>query len=239
MLNLHSAEHYWEFSSANPTALVASLKPLLDSFTARGREATAYRQDCDSSIDHNALSLHAEINPGRAIRIYAKTNRRIRIEVIHKLSGEQAFRLEDGGHTSTNWERLPEMLEDLAEDAAELVNRMLEHFRAQSRVTPSHITAYQLLLEIAKHARSLSIAETIVQILVETNAIAAKGNGERMQRALQRLSAAGVLEYKKRAENYVVTAPRLYALQMLQQQTNFSLLTVRERRRSIPRRSND
>lgn len=233
-LNLHSAEHYWEFASANPTALVTSLKPLLDSFTARAREATCYRQDCDPSIDHNALSLRAEINPGRSIRIYAKTNRRVRIEVIHKLSGKDGFRLDDGGHTSTNWERLPEMLEFLAGDAAALVNQMFEHFRGQNNVTPSHITGYQLLLEIAKHARSLPIAETIAQILVTTNAVAAEGNGEHMQRALQRLGAAGVLEYKRRARNYVVTAPRRHALQTLQQEANFSLLTARTRRRAIP-----
>lgn len=234
-LNLHSAEHFWEFVSANPTALVATLKPLLDSFTAKDREATAYRQDCDPSIDHNALSLRAEINPGRAIRIYAKTNRRVRIEVIHTLSGENGFRLEEGGHTSTNWGDLPGMLELLAEDAAELVNRMFEHFHRQSNVTPSHITAYQLLLEIAKYARSLPVAETIAQVLVGTNAIAAQGNGERVQKALQRLSGAGILEYKRRARNYVVTASRLHALQTLQQEANFSLLTARTRRRTVPR----
>ena len=159
----------------------------------------------------------------------------MRIEVIHTLSGEDGFRLEDGGHTSKNWDYLPRMLELLVADAAELVNRMFEHFRGQSNVTPSHITAYQLLLEIAKHARSLPVAETIAQVLVGTNAIAAQGNGERVQRALQRLSEAGVLEYKRRARNYVVTAPRHQALQTLQQEANFPLLTTRVRRRTIPR----
>jgi len=232
-INLHESETYWEFSSDNPTALVANIKPLLDSFTARHREATVYRQDCDPSISHNALSLSAEINPGRFIRIYAKTNRRVRVEVIHKFGGVRGYAIA-GGHTTDQWSHLPQMLECLAENAAELVNRMFAHFRNQRSLASSHIPSYQFLLELCHHSRDLPTATTIATLLVHNGSIAAGGAGERMQRALQRLSGAGVLEYGPQTRVYTVTAPRRNALRMLQENGNFPLLTCRIRTRANP-----
>lgn len=193
-LNLQTAETYWEFGSANPTALVATLRSLLSSFTAHERTVSERRQMLDTSIDGNALTLTAEINPGRSVRIYAKTNRRVRIEVIHKLGGRYGYALA-GGHTATAWGALAPMLDDLAEDAAALVNRMFSHFRDQSEVTPSHITAFAFLLEIVHHSRSIDTATTMLSLLVFNGAIAAEGTGTQMQRALHRLSNEGVLEY--------------------------------------------
>ncbi len=231
-LNLHSAETYWEFASENPTALVASLRKLLNSFTKRRREANLFRQDCDSKIDHNSLSLRAEINPGRDIQIYAKTNRRVRIEVVHTFTGgeSEGHRLE-GGHTANSWDRLPMMIESLAKDAAELVNRLFEHFRNQSGIIPAHIPAYQLLYEIGQYSCDLGVGRLIASLLVHNQCHAAGGGGKKMQGALQRLSGAGVLEHDAKTGNYTVSAPYRHALRRLQENGNFSLLTFRERRR--------
>ncbi|MDR3405702.1 MAG: hypothetical protein P4L99_24675 [Chthoniobacter sp.] len=229
-LNLQLAESYWEFSSENPTALVANLVPLFQSFSSRNRETSHFRQDFDSSIDHNALSLFAEVNPGRALRIYAKTNRRIRIEVIHSFGGRFGYQF-PGGHTLEAWSALPRLLNDLAEDAAELVNRLFLHFRGQSEVTPSHISSYQLLLEICREARDLPTATHIASILIHVGPVAAEGNGTRVQRALQRLAQANVIEYNRQASNYTVTAPRRHALEMLRRNGNFSFLVARRRTR--------
>lgn len=221
------AEVYWEFTSDNPTALVATLQPLLNTFTARHRESEHFRQDCDPGIEHNALSLRAEISRGRSIRIYAKTTRRIRIEVIYRLSGEN-FTLE-GGHTANSWTRLPAMLSRLSEDAAELVNRLFAHFRERSAIIPSHISAYHLLLELARYSRDIPTALTITSLLVHNGCIAAGGMDERMQRAVHRLSNAGVLRYSPHAENYLVAPSRAHALQQLRSNGSFPLLHARRR----------
>ncbi len=230
-LVLHSSETYWEFFSENPTALVASIKPLLDSFTARHREATSYRQDCDPSIDHNALSLYAEINPGRAIRIYAKTNRRVRIEVLHRFGGEGGYRI-DGGHTADEWRVLPEMLEQLAQDSAELINRMFVHFRSLNDVASVQIAPYDFLMEITHHARDLSIAQAIAAELIHNGNLAAGGAGSKMQKALHRLSDAGILKHNQKTGIYVVSATRSDTLKTLREKVSFTLLTTRIRRRN-------
>lgn len=229
-LNLQVAESYWEFSSENPTALVTSLVPLFQSFSARYRETSHFRQDFDSSIDRNALSLYAEINSGRAIRIYAKTNRRIRVEVIHNFGGRFGYQIE-GGHTLEAWSALPDLLRDLAEDAATLVNRLFEYFRQRNEIAVSHVTPYELLLEILHGSRDLPTAITITTLLVGVGSIAAEGNETRVQRALQRLSQAGVIEYDRQASNYTVTALHRYALETLRRNGNCSPLVARRRTR--------
>jgi len=227
--NLHMVEHYWEFASENPIVLVASLQPLLRSFSIRCCEATGFPvQDPVSGATYNSLSLKAKAGRGRRISIYSKTNQRIRIEVIHYFHRNNRF-VVGGGHTGL-WSELPEKLEQLAEDAAELVNRMFECFRNQSDVTPSHIPAYQLLLEIARHARHFPTAITIASALIHLDRVAVEGASPNMQRALRNLKGANILEYQSGA--YVVTAPRRHALQTLSEHGNFSVLIARVRRKT-------
>ena len=147
----------------------------------------------------------------------------MRIEVIHKLGGRNGYK-GAGKHTSQSVPALLTILRRLAEDAAELVNRMLFHFSQQSDVTPSHISAYELLMEICRHSRDFPTALTISSLLIHNGPIAAAGADEKMHRALQRLSGAGVIEHNPQTGIYVVTAARRHALQMLRQHCNFSLL---------------
>lgn len=231
-LNLRSAETYWEFLAENPTGLVSSIKRFFDTFTANERHTNSFQ--CNSSLDGNALSLQAEINPGRTIRIYAKTNRRLRIEVIHSFSGERCYSME-GGHTAALWSRLPQKLEWLAGDAAELVNRFLAHCRGRSAGVSTSIPAYQFLMEICQQSRrNFEIATTIAHLLINNETVSSEGCGEQMQRTLQRLSEAGVLEYSAQRKNYVVTAPRQAALAMLQEhgKRGFNFLMARVRTRA-------
>lgn len=230
-LCLHLVETYWEFASDNPTILVLSLKPLLQAFSRRYREARVYPHELTESLDHNALLLTAQITAGKELRIYAKTNKRVRIEVIHTMGGRDGFRLRRG-HTAGDWERFPEMLHALAEDAATLVNRAFEFFETQNNVAPSHIPAFQLLLEICEHCRDMPTAITIASLLVANNTIAAGQTNEAMRGSLHALSAAGILEHTgEQSQTYVVSESRRHALRTLQQHDNFTLLTARVRRR--------
>jgi len=227
--NLHSAETYWEFLSENPTAVVESLKPLVQSFTSRASSATPFELPPHSGLDGNSLSIRAEIRKGLWVRIYAKTNRRIRFEICHTL-GVGGFSLR-GGHVGDHWEEIPVLLERLAENAAIEVNRLFSHFSEQSEAPVSHITAYHLLLKIASSSEAMDVALTICSALVHTSRISARGNPERLQTALTKLKQEGVLVLNVQRKTYTVAAPYRHALDMLTQHGNYSLLAPDRHRR--------
>jgi hypothetical protein len=215
--SLFVVETYWDFSCDNPVRAVADLeKPFLSLFA---RERGVRFPKVDKKIDHNMLYLVGELANGVELRIYAKTNRRIRVEVIHSF-GRDRFEL-PGGHTTRKWDTVCEMIEKLAEDAARRVNEAFEHFAAQTRIIPSTISADQLLLKLGAAAGDLG--ETIKDFLVQCGAIAAGKNPPDLVNALRCLCEKGVLEYRRNAGgagNYVPTEQYRSALK--EQRQRFS-----------------
>ena len=215
-------ETYWEFASDDPIKDVLNLhKPFL-SITA-GLRTIRFHPNVDLTVERNCVTLTADVAPGIQLRIYAKTNARVRVEVVHTL-GRNKHQLA-GGHTTESWDQLPQMIETLAERAALTVNWAFEHFRNQTFVVPSTITADDLLLQIGVHSRDGSTAKMIKDALVHFDGIAAAGNSDAVARALQRLSKTALLEYRPNAGqggNYVATAPYRAGLQQLRQREGLS-----------------
>ena len=80
-VTLLELETYWEFASDNPPDAVAKLQPSLFSVIAGGRCAR-FRPNLRLQANNNALSLSADVSPGEQLRVYAKNNTRVRIEVV-------------------------------------------------------------------------------------------------------------------------------------------------------------
>lgn len=236
-IKLGEVETYWEFAAENSTGLVSTLEPLLKSFSRRERTTRQFSQDLDRSIDRNALSISVEVNPGRKIRIYAKTNRRVRIEVIHKLTGWNHYKIE-GGRNARDSEELLGILSRLAQNAAELVNRMFQHLRLQSTIDIAQLSALELVTEICRHSRSTSTAFLILSLLLSHNSITPIGMDKKTRRALQRLSGGNVLTFNSSNGNYTLTAKRRDALQRIKATGGITFLAARERARANPETGN-
>ena len=219
-VTLLAAEIYWEFTSENPLEAVAKLKqPFLSLVT--GNRRVRFHPTRDINADVNALSLSAHLGSGEQLRVYAKNNKRIRTEVAFTLK-RNGYKLE-GGHTSEEWYDLTTMLEKLAVQAARRVNWAFAHFRNQTQVIPSSISADDFLQEIGVCSRDLATAKTIKQFLVQFSSIAAGGTTERIARSCQCLGRNGVLEYRADAGqggNYIVTERYRGALQEIQRREN-------------------
>lgn len=219
---LLTVETYWEFASNDPIRDVLNLRKQFLSLTA-GLRTIRFHPKVDETVERNCVTLIADVGPGKQLRIYAKTNARVRVEVVHTL-GRNKHQLA-GGYTTESWDQLPQMIETLGEHAALTVNWAFEHFRNQMHVLPSTITADDLLLQIGVHSRDPSTAKMIKDALVHFDGIAAAGNSDRVARALQRLSKADLLEYRPDAGqggNYVIAAPYRAALEELRQREGLS-----------------
>lgn len=228
-LNLNSVETYWEFSSDNPLAVVASLQPLMLSMSRRIRETRIYPHDLRELWDRNSLSLQIEIAAGVQLRIYAKTNRRIRFEVIHKL-GQDHYRLE-GGRTRNNWNALNDMIFSLRENAADIVNAALCHFRSERQIPASPISAFELLLEIVTYVKHAPTARLIATLLYLENSISASKVSKNVRDALGVLTSARILVSDRSKGVYRINPSRRQALAMLRLQAPIGALEARDRSR--------
>lgn len=144
-------ETYWEFVCKNPVATVRNLiEPLTD--FAKTIHVTSLRE----SREGNCHSLSLEIKAGTYLRIYAKTDMRLRFEVAHNLRKNPRLleRKPAGGSKMTqarkvsSIEELTALLEILRKDAAKIVTKALDYVNRKFRAEPSGLDQLGLIIKI-------------------------------------------------------------------------------------------
>jgi hypothetical protein len=134
-VNLYEAETYWEFAADDPTALVRNLEaPLFE--WAHKPQTRRFAQSTGSltrDFENNSRQLIVQVQSGVRLRVYAKTSRRVRFEVIHDLR-QNARPI--GRHTSEDFSALFRWLDALRHDAAVALNLVFEHIERRSVLPP-------------------------------------------------------------------------------------------------------
>lgn len=239
-------ETYWEWLSEDPLRLVHDLGPLVRSFARRPSRERTY--NCEQmELEQDMAILSFEYSPGETVKIYAKTNHRIRIEVCHRFNGRtRRFQFpsqpSEGGrvprsrqHTFDSHEGVLTLMERLRERSAFVVNELLAHFEAHGSIPESHFSAYHLIATITHHlalptrARPGQVANTnaaraIISMLVNNGSLAPGGEQPSVREGIQRLARFNVLQRNSRGR-YVVAEPFRHALATLQANT-WSLITT-------------
>ncbi len=170
--NLRSVETYWEFLSNDPLGTVLRLHPMLEAFSARTVTASDYR--CSVTLEdgpENSRCLKLETRTGETLKIYAKTNRRIRFEISHQLCGDRGFRVPRGGHTFSAIEGAFPLLSHLAGIAAERVNAVLRHFRLHATAPDECHTVLKFIADVQAACGDPEKAFQLLQILTSNGSI--------------------------------------------------------------------
>lgn len=252
-------ETYWEWLSDDPLRLVHDLAPLVRSFARRPSRQRNYEYE-QHELDQDMAIVSFEYSPGELVKIYAKTNYRIRIEVCHRfngrtgrfqfpaVTGEGRSAARSREHTFDSLVGVMTLFERLRERSSTIVNELLAHFEAHGSIPESHFSAYHLIAVITHHlaipsrARAGEIvptnaARTILSMLVNNGSLAAGGEQPAVREGIRRLAQFSVLQRNSRGR-YVVTEPFRHALATLRANT-WSLITApslppppRRRRRS-------
>ena len=238
-------ETYWEWLSLDPISMVKSLEPYLASFSGRFRGKRTY-EAIESFQEGDAVILRIQTAPGEWLKIYAKTNKRIRIEVQHKLSGKNRFqfpreRNREGAihrssrHQFSSREEALRFFDRLRKRAAEIVNSFLKHISKRAEIVPSHISGHTALLHILDAIpKDYPGTVSLLSLLINFGSVSAYRNApEHYRQVIESLRAKGILELVAKRRAYLVTEPYRYALEMLRKHSSFSLLTscLRERSR--------
>jgi len=235
-LTLYSAEHYWEFFSEGTCEVVRSMEPLLESYGAGPVSGQEYTVEVESGVVLNSYVLKATIQNGQVLKIYSKTDRRIRFEVSHSFNGNRPFRLPTGTvRTFSNAEAMIPLLSQLATLSADRVNDVFRHFRFHASSPGEQRSVLAFLSDFQSAVGDHEKASQLLQILIPNGSIVVGPGieiGGRFRPELRRLVKREVLitsHYK-----YTVMPKYRRALRYLQDRGIDSLLGPRIRRRASP-----
>lgn len=211
-VNLKTCETYWEFSSPNPVALVSSLAGSLAEF-GRGepRRRSFLVSDSDTRTVRHSHVVYVDAGPGRTIKVYAKTNQRVRFEVKHRMVPPNAHLLTRAGaavprrtsrggahaphsHTSQEWAGIYPMLDSLANDAANLLNRLFAFLQSRQGAIPSPITAQVLVQRVLGLVSDSNAAWALLGFLAHDGRIFAADLPSSFAAAIAVLREAEILE---------------------------------------------
>ncbi len=222
--NLSEVETYFEFFDPNATRRVRLLEQLLAPIglrntTRRYRDGLAER-----GVIENSLSVRIVLESGRELRVYAKTTKRIRFEVIYDLSNPSVNELLNVGEnrkTTTSLEELIGWFQILAADAAQNVNRVLDEIASYSRPNETAATTYEFLSAIYSTINNTDRAEAIIQLLVENGFVRVGKSPAPLLADIRQLRRRGILGHCSGSER--VTARFREALALLRRQAAATL----------------
>lgn len=243
--NVKEVETYWEWLSHNPLKIVDDLIPHLRTFSRRFQNDRVY-EPLDQSTENGVRILRIQTSPGEWLKIYAKTNLRIRIEVTHQFRKARLHKFQfpreidaqgnvrrTSAHTFTSIGEVQHFFGRLQTRAAHTVNQFLQHVNRQARIEPSHISAYNALFNVARAIPDdYPTSLTLLSLLIHQGGIPSGGDAAKRQGIIA-LRAYGIIEPSGR-RMYVPTAAYRLPFQTLRAQADFTLLIARVRTRNRP-----
>lgn len=193
--SLQQVETYWEFWHDEPLRFVQSLQRQALQFSGQVRS-----QIFETATDGLSLSLSLSMTAGTRLKIYAKTNRRVRFEIEHSLERSQR------GFSSIT--EISALLSAARADAAEAVNSFLDFVRPQRPVHLSQCRSpLALVCEIVQavhgnygHAQALLEALSIHGRLT-------KVRNSRLRPAIQRLVDNRIFQPARPGSRFYVPSP--------------------------------
>lgn len=235
--SLRTVETYFEFASGkvSPLWLITTLEPMLRSFSERGVKRREY--PTEEPWDQNSYSLTMALCEGVTLKMYSKTNERIRIEIFHDL-GSLKF-TPPLSQTSANLEGIVRKLEIIRKDPAKWTNAVLRHLESVATIPATDKTPLDLLSDfsiVAERKGGRELARRMLEILLNKGCITSIPAFRSVLRDLRESGILCVQGRSKRREN-VVTEQYRHGLQTLQTKGVLISLFVRHRTRgpALPR----
>jgi hypothetical protein len=198
---LKEIELYWEFDSNNPIDYVEGIRQNVMGANANVSEVYYGIQNLQFDVQGQSPCLTIHITRDTKLKIYAKTNRRVRFEVTFK---KDAINRAAERRTSKTLKELVGKLPRLAEEAAKRVNAFLQSIAAVP-APKSSFTSVQLIHAIAKACKTAHESEAVIAALVTYGRLTIQ-NHDPLKDIVHSLKDRGVLRnLKPRSKVYVVT----------------------------------
>ncbi len=176
-----------------------------------------------------------ELATGIKLKIYNKTDRRIRFEIAHRI-GEARVRARDRSTSATLRKKcasvsaVMQLLEVLREDAAYWVNDALTHMREMMTMPVTSKTPLDFVYEFGSAVESPEAAKVLWDSLIARGSITSLAT---YADALARLRRRGILRTQPRnhRREHVVTREYQHPLHVLRSRPSGHAMTIRPRAR--------
>ncbi len=209
IITLKTAETYIEFACDEPISTAERLGAFVDAFGSTSSSTTTRVP----RLVMNSRCFTAQVATGERLKLYAKTNRRIRIEVEHRLNDDNGSILPR--HQFTGVEACLAGIEALRVRARSLIEDFRLHVVASSPHVGWNPSPLEFIQSVNQHANETpAIAAHLVTLLAANQGIRVNG-GHPLLPALRRLKAAGVLRYDRGRKKYFPAAQFVYAASFL------------------------
>lgn len=203
LYTLGRVETYWEFLSPNPMAVVRDIGRLMSGFCS-GWSETKY--------DGNKVAYRYRVHSGVELCVYAKTNRRIRVEVRHDLSEKTPPTV---ARIASSFIGFYHIIEACRVEACGVVNNMFAHLRSRGSIAKSQVNEALLMVRIGRIIKDDSLAVMIVETLRVRGGIAPDKKSAPLRKGLDRLQCGGVLQWDASSGLYVPTSDHAHAAMTL------------------------
>jgi len=187
--NLKTVETYWEFQHDDAIFAVVSLRRRMQALSS-DISVNNYPVSTDS-ISNNSLSIRIMLTSSIRCTLYAKTSKRVRLEIRHNLM-ESAIPI-GGAHTTNDAGQVLVWLQEVAQDASQRAGEVLGHLRSQFSTNSPQRPVYELLSRIALGVPNEETYHMIISMLVNTNRISVMPR-DPLRSVVIRLLRMGVLE---------------------------------------------
>ncbi len=207
LVTLKQIETYWEFSTTSPLEDMAQLEGHVRSVAARSQ--VGWRSIDESalaalpSVEHitvgnedNSPVVRIQLGAGRSLRVYAKTDRRLRFEVVHDC---KAARGVFPRYTADTEEALYGWLDDAAADAATSLNSVLAAIRELRGVSPRPRRAHELVAGIFSALADHPVTASVIVSALVANGRITRSASSPLGDAIDTLRGRGLLVFARRA----------------------------------------
>lgn len=210
---LSEIEIYWEFDHQDPVRLVETMAPWLSRLSREVRRTREFIEDYHEHLEGQSLKIELRLAHSKRLRVYSKTNRRVRMEVILEAAAISEI---CGARTATTLEEASGWMERLAADAASELNVVLEGAPGEIHAVPQR-TPVELISRIFEAVEDEHVARAMLSTLIAYGRFA-PGLNDPLAGAKDALSNAGVIQtLRPRSRVYVIADDYAVALEALQE----------------------
>ncbi len=181
---LGDIEFYWEFNHDTPITFVDTLTHFLPRVAKRMRVTRAQIERTEREVSHQSQSATIYLTRDRRLRVYAKTDRRVRFEVTFP----DGYR--STSHRRSSFQSMEDFLlavENLKAEAAQTLNDVFAHLWHWEEKHEMDATPDQLRAAIAAASETPFIATTIIHNLAKNGRLALAA-GDPIRATVQRLA---------------------------------------------------
>lgn len=205
--SIKNIETYWDIPCESPIVTLRQLEPLIRTSVNR-LDINEYllNQLTGSTFSVNDLTpcYTCYFRGGESLKLYAKTNKKLRVEVKYDFSKDKTLR-SAWGNSPTNITRLFEFISYCTEISTSTANDLISSlFRNDTNRLSQEKSLLEFINQIYMYSANRANAAAILRMLASTDGITSARTPEHLKNCLERLVEKSILTKQSgRATRYI------------------------------------